>query len=61
MKFVVSVLTLTLAGAALILPASAADEHAILAPQDVKWSPGPPSIPKGAEVAVLFGDRKSVV
>lgn len=56
MKFVVSVLTLTLAGAAFILPASAADEHAILAPQDVKWSPGPASIPKGAEVAVLFGD-----
>jgi quercetin dioxygenase-like cupin family protein len=34
----------------------AADEHKVLTPQDVKWSPGPPSIPKGAEVAVLFGD-----
>ena len=56
MKFMVSVATLTLAGAAFMLPASAADEHKILTPQDVKWSPGPPSIPKGAEAAVLFGD-----
>jgi quercetin dioxygenase-like cupin family protein len=56
MKFVVSVVTLTLAGAAFMLPAFAADEHKIFTPQDVKWTPGPPSLPKGAEVAVLFGD-----
>lgn len=47
---------LAIAGAGLTLPAWAADEHKIFTPQDVKWSPGPASIPKGAEVAVLFGD-----
>jgi quercetin dioxygenase-like cupin family protein len=56
MKSVVSIVSLALAGAAFVLPALAADKHAILMPQDVKWSPGPASIPKGAEVAVLFGD-----
>lgn len=38
------------------MPVSAADGHGIFMPQDVKWSPGPPSLAKGAEVAVLFGD-----
>jgi hypothetical protein len=42
--------------AAFTVPASAADDHKILTPNDVKWSPGPGSIPKGAEVAVLYGD-----
>jgi quercetin dioxygenase-like cupin family protein len=32
------------------------DGHAMLAPQEIKWSPGPASIPPGSEVAVLFGD-----
>ncbi len=56
MKPMLSVLTLTLAGAAFILPALAADEHKVIAPKDVKWSPGPSSLPKGAEVAMLAGD-----
>ena len=30
--------------------------HAILAPNDIKWSPGPPSIPAGAQAVVLYGD-----
>jgi quercetin dioxygenase-like cupin family protein len=55
MKPTVSAAILALA-CAFVLPASAADEHKVLTPQDVKWSPGPPSIPKGAEAAVLFGD-----
>ena len=38
------------------LPAAAADEHKIITPQDIRWSPGPPSLPKGAEYTVLFGD-----
>lgn len=42
--------------AAFASPLMAADDHKILTPQDVKWSPGPASIPKGAEVAVLYGD-----
>lgn len=56
MKWRVWAVTLALAGVGLALPASAADEHKIFTPQDVKWSPGPASIPKGSEVAVIFGD-----
>lgn len=37
-------------------PVSAAEDHKILGPNDVKWAPGPPSLSKGAEVAVLYGD-----
>jgi quercetin dioxygenase-like cupin family protein len=53
MKLMVSAAALALAFA---LPVSAADDHRIIGPNDVKWSPGPPSMPKGAEAAVLFGD-----
>ena len=57
MKRTLCAVALALAGGAFTLPVSAADEHhKILMPQDVKWSPGPASIPKGAEVSVLFGD-----
>ncbi len=56
MKLTGSRVTLWLALAAFALPASAADDHKIVAPNDVKWSPGPPSLPKGAEASVLFGD-----
>src|SRR6266481_5960391 len=52
MKPMLSVFTLTLAGAAFMLPALAADEHTVLTPKDMKWAPGPPSLPKGAEVAL---------
>ena len=52
MKLIVA----SLATAMLALPAWAADDHKILTPQEVKWSPGPASIPKGAEAAVLYGD-----
>ncbi|HYI72863.1 MAG TPA: cupin domain-containing protein [Skermanella sp.] len=30
--------------------------HTILKPQEIKWSPASPAIPKGAEAAVLSGD-----
>lgn len=33
-----------------------ADEGAMLAPRDIKWGPAPPSLPKGAKIAVLRGD-----
>ena len=52
MKLVIA----SLASTMLAWPALAADDHKILTPQDVKWSPGPASIPKGAETAVLYGD-----
>jgi quercetin dioxygenase-like cupin family protein len=36
--------------------AQSADDHKLVAPNQVKWSPGPPSLPKGAEASLLFGD-----
>jgi quercetin dioxygenase-like cupin family protein len=54
--------TLKLATGALVAmamtsPAAAAEkEHTLLTAQEIKWSPGPPSIPPGAEVAVLYGN-----
>jgi quercetin dioxygenase-like cupin family protein len=33
-----------------------ASEHKLLTTQDIKWGPAPPSIPAGAQVAVLYGD-----
>jgi quercetin dioxygenase-like cupin family protein len=56
MRLTLPAVTLALLGAALCLPASAADDHKVLSANEIKWSPGPASIPKGAEVAVLFGD-----
>ena len=37
-------------------PARAADEHTIISAQEIKWAAGPPSIPAGAEAAVLYGN-----
>lgn len=37
-------------------PAVSMEEGAFATPQDVKWGPGPASIPAGAEAAVLYGD-----
>ena len=30
--------------------------HVMISPDQVKWGPGPPSLPPGAELAVLSGD-----
>src|SRR4051794_17418822 len=37
-------------------PAVAMDDHTVLKPNDVKWGPGPASIPKGAQAAAIYGD-----
>ena len=37
-------------------PAAAAPKHVMVAASDVKWGPGPPSLPPGAQMAVLDGD-----
>ena len=37
-------------------PVHASDEHKLLTAQDIKWGPAPPSIPAGAQVAVLYGN-----
>ncbi|WP_439544023.1 cupin domain-containing protein [Hyphomicrobium sp.] len=36
--------------------AQAGDGHTIVGASDIKWSPAPPSIPPGAQAAVLYGD-----
>jgi quercetin dioxygenase-like cupin family protein len=36
--------------------AQAANGHSIFAANDIKWSPAPPSIPAGAQAAILYGD-----
>lgn len=36
--------------------AQAGDGRRIVAANEIKWSPGPPSIPPGAQAAVLYGD-----
>lgn len=33
-----------------------AEEHVMVKPGDLKWGPAPPSLPPGAQVAVLAGD-----
>jgi quercetin dioxygenase-like cupin family protein len=33
-----------------------AQEHVMLAPDEIEWQAGPASIPDGAEAAVLYGD-----
>jgi hypothetical protein len=34
----------------------AQQSHTMLTPNDVKWGPAPPSLPAGAQIAVLSGD-----
>ena len=37
-------------------PAQTMDGHKVISPQEIKWGPAPPSIPPGAQAAVLYGD-----
>ena len=43
----------TLAGSAV---GQETGEHKLFAPQDIMWGPAPPSLPPGAQAAVLYGD-----
>jgi quercetin dioxygenase-like cupin family protein len=58
MKFRITALALLSAGAlaAFAMTPQSNDAHTMLAPADVKWAPGPASLPAGAQVAVLYGD-----
>jgi hypothetical protein len=40
--------------------APAQDGHKIMSAQEIKWAPGPASIPPGAEAATLYGDPSIV-
>jgi quercetin dioxygenase-like cupin family protein len=45
------------ATAAMFVSATQAEEgHKLVTAKEIKWSPGPPSIPPGAQIAVLYGD-----
>lgn len=44
------------AALACVTPAVAMDDHTVLTPNDIKWVPAPPSIPKGAQAAAIYGD-----
>lgn len=54
MKSALFVAVLALVGAA---PAQQ-DAPVLVAPDDVKWQEGPPTLPAGAKVFMLFGDMK---
>jgi quercetin dioxygenase-like cupin family protein len=38
------------------IAAAAADDHIALSADQLKWAPGSPALPKGAQVAVVAGD-----
>lgn len=38
---------------------AASGEHVFVVPKDIKWTEGPPMLPKGAKLAVIEGDMKS--
>jgi hypothetical protein len=37
-------------------PMAPAAKHVLLTPDELKWGPGPPSLPAGAQMAVIDGD-----
>jgi quercetin dioxygenase-like cupin family protein len=40
-----------------LLPLGAtADDHTVTQPGSLKWGAAPPALPKGAQIAILFGD-----
>jgi hypothetical protein len=56
LSWVAALLALVALLALLALPAWAAEKHHIVVPLgEVSWSPGPPTLPSGAQLAVLFG------
>lgn len=59
-RIAVSIVAIGLAVAAAVFApkavAQAGDGHTIVGVSDIKWSAAPPSIPAGAQAAVLYGD-----
>ena len=43
------------------LCAAAQDQYSMVQPGSIKWSPAPPALPKGAQIAVLSGDPGKAV
>ena len=42
--------------AALLPLAANAEDHTIVQPDSLKWTTAPPAMPKGAQIAMLYGD-----
>ena len=54
---IASLLAIGLIGlASLAFAAVAEDAHTVIPLDNIKWTPGPKSLPPGAEIAVLLGD-----
>jgi quercetin dioxygenase-like cupin family protein len=56
MKSVAVILAACIITSASAAIAWAQSEHSTITPQEVKWGPAPPSIPAGAQAAVLYSD-----
>ena len=59
MKAALQTLAIGVVAVASVAPTASAqtmDEHKIVSAQEIKWGPAPPSIPPGAQAAVLYGD-----
>lgn len=59
MKTAMLMIATSVIAAAAASPGAAAQTgggHKLVKAEDIKWSPGPASIPAGAQVAVLYGD-----
>jgi len=56
MKRTIPIAAFALATCWITTPSFAADDHKLITPYDVKWSPAPPVLPKGVEASVLHGD-----
>ena len=48
--------TAALAAIFAALPAHSMDDQVFINTPDIKWSDAPPTLPKGAKIAVLYGD-----
>lgn len=49
-------MTAGLLAGVLTTTAALADDHVIAPPDSLKWSAGPPSLPPGAQIAIVSGD-----
>jgi quercetin dioxygenase-like cupin family protein len=56
MRTTIVITAVVAAATAFAAVAKASEDHKILRAEEIKWSPAPPSIPPGAQAAVLYGN-----
>ncbi|HVL71144.1 MAG TPA: cupin domain-containing protein [Beijerinckiaceae bacterium] len=54
--FVCAVAAAGLLGCQGIAQGETPDRHKLVSPEDIEWRSGPPSLPQGSRMAVLYGD-----